>query len=266
MTEILRIVLFGAVFLAVEAAAAALPDAAAPIAGPALAAVALAAYAGLVRWLDHRRADELARPVALTRSVPLGILMFAAVFTGIALLGGVRRVGAGSVSGALAVAGVMAAAAVAEELMFRAILFTLFERLMGTRWALAVSGLAFGLLHLVNPGATVWGAIAIAVEAGLMLGAVYAATRDIWWAIGLHFGWNLAEGGIFGTTVSGAAHGPDGLLRTVLAGPVALTGGGFGPEASVVAIAVCAIPTVLFLRRARMRPRARRGLATAVRG
>ncbi|WP_326687419.1 MULTISPECIES: hypothetical protein [unclassified Streptomyces] len=43
----------------------------------------------------------------------------------------------------------------------------------GRTWgAPAASGLVFGVLHLVNPDATVWGAFAIAVEAGLLFGAV----------------------------------------------------------------------------------------------
>ncbi|WP_329236988.1 hypothetical protein OG417_33250 [Actinoallomurus sp. NBC_01490] len=39
---------------------------------------------------------------------------------------------------------------------------------------------------------------------------------------------------------------------------MALTGGGFGPEASVVASLVCGVPTVLLLRRARRDGRIRR--------
>ena len=36
-----------------------------------------------------------------------------------------------------------------------------------------------------------------------MLAAAYAATRNLWVPIGLHFGWNFAAGGIFGAEVSG---------------------------------------------------------------
>jgi hypothetical protein len=73
--------------------------------------------------------------------------------------------------------------------------------------------------------------------------------------IGLHLGWSLAEGGIFGTTVSGAAGGPASLFQAAVTGPQALTGGDFGPEAGIIAIVVSVIPTVLFLMSAKRRGR-----------
>ena len=90
-------------------------------------------------------------------------------------------------------------------------------------------------MHLVNPDATLWGAIAIAIEAGCMLAACYAATRNLWVPIGLHFGWNFAAGGIFSTVVSGNG-ASQGLLDATTSGPALLTGGDFGPEASLYTV------------------------------
>ncbi|MBO3752004.1 CPBP family intramembrane metalloprotease [Streptosporangiaceae bacterium NEAU-GS5] len=252
------LVLFGVVFVAVNAVTSALRNTGllALVAGVLAAAGAVAAYAYLVRRLERRPAVEVARAAAvsgLRRGILIGLLLFTVTIALIALFGGYRVSGFGSVFGALAILGTMAASAVVEEVLFRGIVFRLVEELAGTRGALIVSALLFGLLHLTNPGATIWGALAIAVEAGVMLGAAYAATRTLWLAIGVHFGWNFAEGGIFGTTVSGSEHGPVGLLTATLPGPEALTGGGFGPEASLFAIVVCAVPAVLFLRAARRR-------------
>ena len=42
-----------------------------------------------------------------------------------------------------------------------------------------------------------------------------------------------------------------GLLRSALTGPDLLTGGAFGPEASLFAVLVCAVPAIYFLRKAR---------------
>ena len=78
---------------------------------------------------------------------------------------------------------------------------------------------------------------------------------SLWLAIGLHLGWNMAEQGIFGTAVSGAGHGTGGLLHATVSGPHFLSGGTFGPEASIFAILVCSVPTVLFLRAAKRRDR-----------
>ena len=73
-------------------------------------------------------------------------------------------------------------------------------------------------------------------SSGVLLALAYAATRSLWLPIGLHFGWNFTEGGIFGAAVSGGLS--DGLIRAPLAGPPLITGGAFGPEASLAALAV----------------------------
>jgi membrane protease YdiL (CAAX protease family) len=252
------LVLFGVVFVTVDAVLLAVRNTGlfSLAVGMVAAGAAVAGYTLLVRWFERRPVVELARPAALP-GLRLGALIGLALFTVtvglIALSGGYQVSGFGSVFGCLAILGTMAGAATVEELLFRGVVYRLVEELVGTRGALVVSGLLFGLLHLVNPGATGWGALAIAVEAGLMLGAAYAATRSLWLVIGVHLGWNFAEAGIFGATVSGADHGPAGLLTATMPGPAALTGGGFGPEASLLAIVVCAVPTVLFLRIARRR-------------
>ncbi len=85
-------------------------------------------------------------------------------------------------------------------------------------------------------GATLTGLLNVAL-AGVLLGAAYAATGRLWLPIGLHLGWNFAEGPIFGTAVSGTDIGPS-LIVGDLEGPVILTGGEFGPEASIVGVAV----------------------------
>ncbi|TQS42502.1 CPBP family intramembrane glutamic endopeptidase [Cryptosporangium phraense] len=214
---------------------------------------ALWLYRRVIGRLEQRPVTEVAWTGRglLTGSL-LGLGLFTVTFALIAMFGGVESLGWGSFVAFLAAVGINVGAAVTEEIVFRAVLFRIVQERWGTRVALAVSAVLFGLLHLVNKGATVWGAIAIAIEAGLMLGAAYALTRNLWFPIGLHFGWNMAEGGLFGTTVSGSTnHG--GLLHSVLDGPAALTGGSFGPEASVFAILACGIPAVLFLRIARRR-------------
>jgi uncharacterized protein len=144
---------------------------------------------------------------------------------------------------------------VTEELIFRGILFRIVEERAGTWIALALTGVLFGLSHLFNPHASLWGAIAIAIEAGAMLAAAYAATRTLWVPIGLHFGWNFAAAGIFGTEVSGNGK-PEGLLNGVTSGPTLLSGGEFGPEASLYSVVTGVVLTIVFMwlahRRGRM--------------
>ena len=119
--------------------------------------------------------------------------------------------------------------AIGEEIIFRGVVFRIFEEMFGTFIALMVSAGFFGLIHMGNHGATVTSGAAIALEAGLLLAVSYAVVRNLWLPIGLHFGWNFAESGIFGSVVSGNAF--KGLFNTTLTGPDMLTGGKFGPEA-----------------------------------
>ncbi|WP_433293576.1 lysostaphin resistance A-like protein [Actinoplanes sp. CA-030573] len=238
------------------------------ILGLATAVAALFAYGWIVRRTERRAPAEIALPgaaSALGRGTLLGIGLFAAVIANIALLGGYSA-GAGSAGGAIALIGFMAAAATTEELIFRGVLFRIVEERLGTWLALGLTGLLFGLSHLLNPHASLWGAIAIAIEAGGMLAAAYAATRTLWLPIGLHFGWNLAEGAIFGTEVSGS-DSPDGLLHGTTSGSTALTGGEFGPEASVYSVLAGLLVTAAFMWLARRRghivPRRRRATPAA---
>ena len=206
---------------------------------------------------ERREPDEVARAGALPalgRGLLLGVGMFTAVITVIAMLGGYRVDGWGSATSLVAVLGFMTAAAVGEEVLFRGVLFRIIEERAGTWGALVLSGLVFGLAHLFNPHADLWGALAIAVEAGGMLGAAYVATRTLWVPIGLHFGWNVAEAGIFGTVVSGQNES-QGLLDGVMSGPALLSGGDFGPEASLASLVAGLALTAVFMRLARRRGR-----------
>lgn len=232
--------------------------------GTLAAVLAVLAYGWVVRRTERRAATEVGRAgagSALGRGLVLGVAMFGAVIACIALTGGYRVDGAGSVTVAVGLLGFTAAAAVTEELLFRGVLFRVVEERTGTWVALVLTAVVFGAMHLANPEATIWGAVAIAIEAGLMLGAAYAATRTLWLPIGLHVGWNFAAAGIFGTVVSGNAT-PQGLLAGVTSGPVLLSGGEFGPEGSLFAVLAGAVLTVVFLRlahrRGRLVPRRRR--------
>jgi membrane protease YdiL (CAAX protease family) len=163
--------------------------------------------------------------------------------------------GLNGLGGGLAVA---FAAAVLEELLLRAVLFRLLEEATGTTIAVIVSAIVFGLLHGLNPGATPLSTAAIAIEAGVLLALAYALTHNLWLAIGIHMAWNFTEGSVFGAAVSGGAQSQS-LVRSVISGPDWLSGGAFGPEASIVSVAVCLLASLaigtLIVRARGWRPR-----------
>ena len=211
-------------------------------------------YVAYVRFIERRSATEL--PVAeLPRQFGKGFVIGAALFSVTIII--IWCSGAYMVHG-MNGAGIMLApfigalgSAFLEELAVRGVLFRIIEESLGTWFALGLAALIFGLLHGFNPGAT-WNSVAaIALESGMLLAAVYVYARQLWICIGMHCAWNFTEGGVFGTSVSGGhAHG---LLDAQLLGHAWLTGGQFGPEASVVAVLVCLPVTVLFLLLARRR-------------
>lgn len=140
-------------------------------------------------------------------------------------------------------------AAFVEELIFRGLVFQAIEKKGGSLLALALTSLFFGIAHLGNPGATVWGAFSITIEAGLLLGAAFLWRRNVWFIIGLHFFWNAIEG-LLGIPISG--HPSSGLFTVEVTGPDLLTGGKFGLEASIIPVIISlliTIPMLLFARR-----------------
>jgi membrane protease YdiL (CAAX protease family) len=215
----------------------------------ATAAVILAvdlAYRGYVRLVERRPADELGLRGALAElgwGAALGAALIAAT---IGTLWEVGDYQVEAINGWRAPAGVLVLAILSgytEEIVARGILFRITEEALGTWLALALSAALFGFAHALNPNATFVSSAMIGLEAGVLLGIGFVLTRRLWFAIGLHAAWNFAEGGLFGVPVSG--YKLEGLLRGELSGSPALTGGAFGPEASVVALAVCSAAAVV---------------------
>jgi uncharacterized protein len=226
-------------------------------------AVVVVCYLVFVRATERRRVVEL-DPRAAVRELPrglaLGALLFAVTIALVALAGGYSVDGFSGWSGVLPLLGAAVGASVVEEVMFRGLLLRIVEELAGTTIALMASALFFGAIHLLNPRATVWGGLAIAVEAGALLGLVYVTTRSLWTAMGVHVAWNFVQGGVFGVTISGSVSGGGGILDGAVSGPQWVSGGQFGPEASVFAVVVCLVAAAAYLRVARRSGQWRRPL------
>ena len=200
-------------------------------------------YSLLFRWLEKRRISELALHAMLPQ-LALGLLVGAVLISltvGVAALAGQVRITAINPLAAMVPALAMALqSATIEELLFRGVLMRLLNARFGSLPALIVSALIFGGVHKMNPDATWASALAVAIEAGLLLGLAFLASGTLWLPIGIHFAWNFVQAGIFSLNVSGM-HMPDGLLSTTVSGPLWATGGAFGVEQSGQAVAFCLI-------------------------
>jgi uncharacterized protein len=216
-------------------------------AGFVLAVAAAVGYRWLSRVVEKRAAPEISVGDAGRRLVPgiaIGAAAFGLVMLIIRLLGGWQSQSDGSWLGLASTAGIMACVAVNEELVFRGVLVRIVAERFGGWVSLLLSSVLFGAIHLANPAATLWGAFSISVTAGLLFGAAYLAFRSLWLVIGIHFGWNVVQAGVFGVSSSGTGPSENSLFHTTLAGSDLLTGGAFGPEGSLVTVLLLGIPAL----------------------
>jgi membrane protease YdiL (CAAX protease family) len=218
-------------------------------------AVGFAVYSWLVRLIERRPVTELALP-GMGRELGIGLLIGAGLYTAsvlVLMMMDIYKIQElNPISYMLPAIAMALSAAVFEELLFRGVLFRIVEEWLGSWISLVISSAVFGLVHLMNPAATMTGAIFIAVEAGILLGAAYMLTRRLWMSMGFHFAWNYTQSGVFSGVVSGADADP-GLIKDTIEGPALLTGGQFGLEASVIAALFCTttgiILTIMAVRR-----------------
>lgn len=141
-------------------------------------------------------------------------------------------------------------AALLEELLFRGFVFQRLVDGTGTTVAQILMAVLFAVAHWGNPGmhgaTEIWATIDT-ILGGLLLGFAYLRTGSLALPIGIHFGWNWVQGSLFGFDVSGF-HQTGWLLPHMLDKPEWLTGGAFGPEASVLAVVVDAVAVLLLWR------------------
>jgi len=225
-----------------------LPDA---VGGALLALLVLATYVAASKWIERRSPSELNVShlfPEVAAGFVAGSVLFASVMAILWAVSVYHPVGPGTANGLASGFVAALSAGVVEETMFRGLLFRLSSKVLGTWGALLFTAALFGAAHALNRGATVSSSLAIALEAGVLLGAAYAATQRLWVPIGLHIGWNFTEGSSFSMSVSGNILRA-GLIRGSLSGTRILTGGQFGPEASIVAVIVCLAAALYFIRR-----------------
>jgi len=205
-------------------------------------------YVGYVRLFERRKAVELSRNGALLEFAAgsaLGVSLFAATIACLWLGGYYRVEGVGHLPSAAMLMSMGLLPGFLEEIVIRGVVFRITEESLGTWLAMMISALLFGFLHIMNPEATLFAAVCIAVEAGILLAAAFVTTRRLWFPIGLHFAWNFTQGGIFGVAVSGMP--VRGLLKSTLTGPELLSGGEFGAEASIFAVVICTSIAIVLL-------------------
>ncbi len=220
-----------------------------------LAAICAIAAALILGRLERRRFGEYGMPLtlALGKNFWLGALWGLATISALMLV--IRMLGGYSfgtvdlsradvVRYALEWAAVFLLVGVYEEFFFRGYLqFTLTSGIGFWPAALLLS-LAFGAVHLRNPGEGPIGALSV-VLTGMFLAFTLRRTGTLWFAIGWHAAYDFGETYLYSVPDSGIVM-PGHLLASSFHGPAWLTGGTVGPEGSAFDFVVMAILFVLF--------------------
>jgi membrane protease YdiL (CAAX protease family) len=134
--------------------------------------------------------------------------------------------------------GVGIATGFSEELGYRGYILQNLGEGIGLVWAIVVSCILYGIMHMANPNSTLLSGSLITIFGFLRIFG-WLRTGQLWLSIGMHAGWNFFQGPIFGFSVSGM--NSNHLIKQTLNGPSWLTGGDFGPEGSIIVF-----PVVLF--------------------
>ena len=208
------------------------------------------------RFLDRRSFVSMGfkwgrrAAVDLLAGLLIAFLLIGSIFLALSAMGWVRFEGfswqyqapATVLGGALTMLLVFLLTGWNEELLSRGYHLQTIASGSNVFWGVVLSSVVFGMLHLLNPGAT-WIAAAGVCFAGLLLAYGYLRTGQLWLSIGLHVGWNFFEGPVFGFMVSGLDFFH--LARIRVHGPILWTGGDFGPEAGLIVLPAIALGALL---------------------
>ncbi len=134
-----------------------------------------------------------------------------------------------------------------EENLFRGFVFQRLVDGLGEWPAQVILALFFGLAHWGNPGmhgaTKLWATLGIALAA-VFMGLAYLRTRSLAMPIGIHLTWNWVQGNVLGFGVSGTQQ--RGWLQPSFHGrPDWVSGGAFGPEASVFGVLAVLVSLLL---------------------
>jgi membrane protease YdiL (CAAX protease family) len=247
-----RIIIFILVWVAVTLVAAALVQGAqgfAALAGirPILyywvdfIAVLIATFVS-IRWVDGtdwnfvRMGRSASQPALLSSGFLIGMVAIGVPCVVLLLTHELRVVPAQPGNWVLAAAQMalfLIPAAAAEELLMRGYIFAVLRETIGWKNTLIATSIAFGLLHLRNPGADPETITAVIV-AGFFLGTIVLVTESLYAAWMAHFAWNWTMAAGLHTSVSGlGVTAPN--YHVIDNGPAWLTGGSWGPEGGVAA-------------------------------
>ncbi|NDV69113.1 CPBP family intramembrane metalloprotease [Dysgonomonas sp. 25] len=131
-----------------------------------------------------------------------------------------------------------------EEILCRGYMLGSLMKVTNKFTALIISSAFFAAMHLFNPNLGMLPMLNLFL-AGLLLGAAYMYTRNLWLPVGMHLFWNFVQGPVLGYNVSGTQNTP--ILSLSYPENNILNGGAFGFEGSVICSVLCIIGTLAII-------------------
>jgi uncharacterized protein len=212
-------------------------------------------YILIYRFFEKRQIIELSFESFLKSAIPgflAGIVLQSLIILILYFAGGYLITRINPASFMLPALTAALTAGFVAEIIIRGIVFRLIERRLGTVLSICIMMLLFVILHMGGKGATILSVMAVSMQTGFLLSAVYVLTRNLWFPIFLHFAWDFAEPGIFGAINPGNSI-EKSLFSCQVSGPDMLTGGSQGPVNSIQALLLCLLTGLFFLWLAKRR-------------
>ncbi|MDH7601895.1 MAG: CPBP family intramembrane metalloprotease [Armatimonadota bacterium] len=211
---------------------------------------------GFIRYVDKRSISTLGlaytgdslTSIAYGASIGLGCVSFA-FLTGI-LMGYIEirrsRLADDYVSHLpLFIGGIIDffAGSVFEEVIFRGYVFFLLYEAGGAHLAIVGSSVVFALAHVLKHPSTPLMYALNAFIFGIIAATARHFTGALWLPVGLHFGWNVVSGPIFGLPMCGKSY-ERGMVVSEVSGPEWLTGGNHSLDAGFLGTVALTLATV----------------------
>ncbi len=133
-----------------------------------------------------------------------------------------------------------------EEILTRGWLFQAINTRYNKYIALSGSSIFFGLMHMGNNSVSTIAIINI-ILVGVLFSIYTMKTNNLWGACGMHASWNFVQGNIFGLEVSGNNLFKYSIFKFNVNGNEIITGGSFGPEASIITTIIIVISIIYFI-------------------
>lgn len=152
--------------------------------------LALGSYSVFFKFIEKRTITEIStKNIAknVIVAILIGIVLQSLTILVIYASNGFKIVSINPISFIIIPLTVAFTVAIFDEILIRGIVFRIMEEKLGSYTALLISVLLFSTLYVLNPNSSLISGASVGIEGGLLLGAAFIYTRNLWFPIAIHF-------------------------------------------------------------------------------